>query len=189
LLAKQPLTGPNLVKVVLKSWEAIFDSRLGSGFHIGREIRPNAQIMGFLLHVLIPLEVARTDSNWRAEITASDKDLVYDADEQFSIEIKTSSNRSRIFGNRSFGIDSPGKGKKAKDGYYVAVNFEKWPLESGRLPRVRRIRYGWLDHTDWIGQTAQSGQQSFLPAEVENKQLLAIYPSVDESEGSEEALF
>jgi len=184
LLASQPLSGPALVKAVLDSWQAIFESRLGSGFHIGREIKPNPQIMGFLLHALIPLELAKSQPQWRAELTAQDKDLVYKPDDTYSVEIKTSSHPSQIFGNRSFGVDNPGKGKKAKDGYYATINFEKWPKNDIRLPRILLVRYGWLDHTDWVAQSAQTGQQSSLPADVDNKQLLIVYDGK-----SEEALF
>lgn len=177
LLTSQPLPGPSVVKAVLDSWDSIFHSRLGSGFHIGREIKPNPQTMGFLLHELIPLEVAKSHPDWRADLTARDKDLVYEKDDQFSIEIKTSSHPNQIFGNRSFGVENPGKGKKAKDGYYVTVNFEKWPINGDCLPRVLMIRFGWLDHTDWVAQKAETGQQSSLPAIIDNNQLLVLYQS------------
>jgi ScaI restriction endonuclease len=174
LLAAHPLPGPDITSKVLGSWDSIFHSRLGTGFHMGREIKPSPQIMGFLLHALIPLELARDHDGWRAELTARDKDLVYIPNEQFSIEIKTSSHERQVFGNRSFGVDSPGKGKKAKDGYYITVNFEPWRADD-KLPIVRMIRFGWLDHTDWVAQAAQTGQQSALPAVVDNTQFLILY--------------
>jgi hypothetical protein len=173
LLLEQPLHGPELVDAVLRSWDAIFESRLGRGFHIGREIKPGPQIMGFFLHALIPLELASTQPNWRAEITAADKDLVYVPNERFSIEVKTSSHPSQIFGNRSYGIENPGRGKKAKSGYYLTVNFEKW--QSNKRPQILLIRYGWLDSSDWIAQRAETGQQSSLPPPVDNYQLLRLY--------------
>jgi ScaI restriction endonuclease len=174
LLTSHPLPGPDILSAVLNSWDSIFQSRLGSGFHIGRHIKPAPQIMGFLLHALVPLELAKDHHDWRAELTSRDKDLVYDPDERYSIEIKTSSHPTQVFGNRSFGVDNPGRGKKAKDGYYLAVNFEKWP-STERLPRVTMVRYGWLDHTDWVAQQAETGQQSALPAIVDNTQFLVLY--------------
>jgi hypothetical protein len=175
LLTRHPLQGPDLVRATLASWDSIFHSRLGSGFHIGKEIKPTPQIMGFLLHALVPLELAKTHSGWRAELTSRDKDLVYIPDEAMSIEIKTSSHAKRIFGNRSFGVESAARGKKAKDGYYLAVNFEKWPEQGDALPRILAIRFGWLDHTDWMAQVSQTGQQSNLPADVDNNQLLILH--------------
>jgi len=173
LLAAHPLSGPELVTAVLDSWNAIFDSRLGSGFQIGREIMPVPQIMAFFLHALVPLELARAHSEWRADLTSAEKDLVYTPNAAFSIEMKTSSHPQQIFGNRSFGVDNPGRGKKAKDGYYLAVNFDKWAPDAH--PRIRRIRFGWLDHTDWVAQRAETGQQSALPATIDNRQLLTLY--------------
>lgn len=173
LLARQVLPGPDLVQAVLDSWRSIFQSRLGSGFYVGGEIRPGPQIMGFFLHALIPLELARAHPGWRAENSARDKDLVYDPDPRLSIEIKTSSHPSQVFGNRSFGVEGSGRGKKAKDGYYATVNFEKWT--TGQLPRILQVKYGWLDSTDWVAQRAETGQQSALPSIVDNTQLLTIY--------------
>lgn len=144
------------------------------GFRIGKEIFPKPQIMGFFLHELIPLELkGRYPSQWRGEISASDKDIVYIPDVKFSIEVKTSSNPSHIYGNRSY-AQSTTKGKKAKSGYYLAVNFEKFSSVNEH-PSIKLIRFGWLDSNDWIGQKAASGQQSRLSSEVENYKLLELY--------------
>lgn len=175
LLSAHPLSGPQLVDTVLMSWDAIFESSLGSGFRIGIDIWPVPQVMGFLLHALIPLELAKEVPGWRADTDSTEKDLVFIKDNEFSMEIKTSSHPNQIFGNRSYGIVNPGKGKKAKDGYYLTVNFEKWHTDKSLQPRILLIRYGWLDHTDWVAQTAETGQQSSLPSVVDNYQLLTIY--------------
>jgi hypothetical protein len=185
LLAVHPLSGPDLKNAVLKSWDSIFESRLGSGFHIGKEIKPIPQVMGFLLHALIPLELAKYHEGWRADTDASEKDLVYMPDSRFSIEIKSSRNPSQIFGNRSFGVENPGRGKKAKDGYYLAINFYPWPDNSDTLPGIRMIRYGWLDHTDWVAQRAETGQAATLPSVVDNTQFLVLYDASSAASNSE----
>jgi len=168
--------------VVLGSWEAIFQSTLGDGFRVGQHIFPKPQIMGFLLHELIPLEFEHLKpKEWRAEQTAADKDLVYLPDDSFSIEIKTSSHPAQIYANRSYGQEGVSEGKKAKSGYYIAVNFDRWPSISKKptkklvKPSIRSVRFGWLDHTDWLAQSAATGQQSALPALVENAQLLTFF--------------
>jgi hypothetical protein len=63
------------------------------------------------------------------------------------------------------------------------VNFDPWPkgvhemkLEEQLRPELRSIRFGWLDHTDWLPQAAATGQQSALSAGVENNQLLRYFP-------------
>ncbi|MCO6457655.1 MAG: ScaI family restriction endonuclease [Pirellulaceae bacterium] len=176
LIDIHPLAPSEIVDVVLLTWKSIFESRMGTqGFRIGVDIFPKPQVMGFLLHELVPLELAsRHPRVWRAERTPADKDLVHIPDDSFSVEIKTSSNPSRIFGNRSY-AQSGNSAKKAKDGYYLAVNFGKFTGKT-RRPPILRIRFGWLDSTDWIGQKAATGQQSRLAKDVENFKLLQLYP-------------
>ncbi|HLG17173.1 MAG TPA: ScaI family restriction endonuclease [Blastocatellia bacterium] len=170
-----PLSTAEIVEVVLAAWDSIFASKLGKrGFRIGRHIFPKPQIMGFLLHELIPLEIAaRHPKKWRGEQSASEKDIVYTPDDHFSIEVKTSSNPTRIFGNRSYGQRATAD-KKAKSGYHLAVNFEKFSVRPKR-PSVLLVRFGWLDSSDWIGQEAPTGQQSHLSPEVEKSKLLELY--------------
>jgi len=177
LIKEHPLDYKELVEVVLLSWKSIFASKMGTkGFRIGKEIFPKPQIMGFLLHELIPLELsARYPTEWRGERDASDKDIVYIPNNYYSIEIKTSSNPIHIYGNRSYAQKSS-KGKKAKTGYYLAVNFEKFS-KTNTHPKIRLIRFGWLDSEDWIGQKAATGQQSRLAPIVENNKLIVIYES------------
>ena len=97
-----------------------------------------------------------------------------------SIEIKTSSSKSQIFANRSYGQQNDSPGKKDKSGYYLAVNFESWKDSIGQ-PEIRLIRFGWLDHVDWYSQEQASGQQASLPPVVENLQLLIAYDQSEEA--------
>ena len=105
-------------------WLSIFESRLG-GFRIGEHLFPKPQIMGFFLHELISLEVARRyPSVWRPEQTAQDKDVVFIPDNRYSIEIKTSSSKKNIYGNRSYAQRGRGA-KKSKTGYYSGDKFRE----------------------------------------------------------------
>lgn len=175
LLAEHPLTGPDVVSCVLDAWQLMLTDPMPGGLHIGQDIFPNAQTMGLLLHGIVPRLIAERYDGWRPEQTSADTDVVYLPDPRFNTEIKTSSHRTQVFGNRSYGQEDTGRGKKAKSAYYIAVNFEAWAEVNGRAPEVRLIRFGWLDHTDWIGQAAATGQQSSLPQDVENNQLLVVY--------------
>jgi hypothetical protein len=176
LLRAHPLDDKTLVAASTVSWNLIFASNIG-GLEIGKDIFPSPQLMGAILHELIPLNMSRSLPDWRREQMAAEKDLVYVPNADMSIEIKTSSDRASVFGNRSFGIDDSGRGKKAKDGYYLTVNFDKWHRTDPAIkrPEIRIVRFGWIDHTDWVAQTSQSGQQSSLPAEIYNSQLLTIF--------------
>ena len=157
LLAAYPLDAKEIVEVVLSSWDAIFESKIGPhSFRIGEHLFPKPQIMGFLLHELIPLEFsARYPKLWRGDESSSEKDLVYIPKPEFSLEIKTSSHKRQVFGNRSFAQPSTDS-KKNKAGYYLAVNFEAFAKTHAK-PHIRRIRFGWLDHDDWVGQKAATG--------------------------------
>lgn len=174
LIEEHPLSTEEIVDVVVSSWKSIFDSTMGTkGFKIGKDIFPKPQIMGFLLHELIPLELqARYPEKWRGDKSGAEKDLVYIPDDRYSVEVKTSSNPAHIYGNRSYAQDFTDK-KKTKSGYYLAVNFGKFGSVKQR-PEITLIRFGWLDAEDWIGQKAATGQQSRLSSEVENNKLLVI---------------
>lgn len=175
LVEEHPLRTQEIIDIVLGAWQSIFASKFGKkSFRIGIHILPKPQIMGFLLHELIPLELAtRYPKLWCKEGCAGDKDVVYMPDERFSLEIKTSSNPQHIFGNRSYAQNST-KAKKAKSGYYLAVNFEKFSSDQ-KKPKIVLIRFGWIDSSDWIGQRAATGQQSRLGPNVENYKLLKVY--------------
>ncbi|GAB4290651.1 MAG: hypothetical protein Fur0025_25580 [Oscillatoriaceae cyanobacterium] len=184
LIAKHPLDSTELYEVVLQQWDGIFESLITSkGYRIGIDFFPGPQIMGFLLHELIALELTnRHPGIWRREEKAKDKDLVYIPDDQFSIEIKTSSQQGKIFGNRSFTQKSKtGKTKKSKSGYYLGVNFEKFksssPTETEtkrEKPQITSVRFGWIDAEDWQGQKAATGQQARLSNDVARYKLLPL---------------
>ena len=175
LLNDFPLSKDYLVSLVLKSWDAILRTKIADKWSIAQDVQPKPQIMGFFLHEIIGQYIqADYPKSWRKEKTAADKDVVCITNPDFSLEIKTSSDKNKIFGNRSYAQEVKQGGKKSKSGYYLAINFEKFE-ETEDLPQIRLIRFGWLDHTDWIGQSAASGQQARLPKEVENGKLVVIY--------------
>ncbi len=174
LVQRHPLSAEEIVQIALASWENIFDSKIGNAFLIGMDIFPKPQIMGFFLHELIPLTLAkRYPDKWRKEETASEKDLIYIPDDTFSVEIKTSSSAKNIYGNRSYAQEANSV-KKSKSGYYLAINFQNFSAKI-KKPQITRIRFGWLDHTDWIGQTAATGQQARLSPDVEKNKLIILY--------------
>ena len=175
LLNDFPLSKDYLVSLVLKSWDAILRTKIADKWSIAQDVQPKPQIMGFFLHEIIGQYIqADYPKSWRKEKTAADKDVVCITNPDFSLEIKTSSDKNKIFGNRSYAQEVKQGGKKSKSGYYLAINFEKFE-ETEELPQIRLIRFGWLDHKDWIGQSAASGQQARLPKEVENGKLVVIY--------------
>lgn len=175
LVEKHPLKREELVEAVLTSWDKIFETYIGNELKIGRDIKPSPQILGNYLHELIPLYFQKKyNGTWQKDKTKKDKDLVCTYDDFFSIEIKTSSSKKGIFGNRSYGIQSEAENTKKKQGYYLAINFEKCSEEVEK-PNITLIRFGWLEHSDWISQSAQTGQQSRLSKESDRFKFVVLY--------------
>lgn len=176
LVRRHPLSTEEIVQIALASWESIFASTIGNTFLIGKDIFPKPQIMGFFLHELIPLTLAkRYPDKWRKEEIASEKDMIYIPDDTFSVEIKTSSSMKNIYGNRSYAQEANSV-KKSKSGYYLAINFQNFSAKMKiTKPQITTIRFGWLDHADWIGQAAATGQQARLSPDVEKNKLIILY--------------
>ena len=97
--------------------------------------------MGSYLHELIPLEFEhRYPGTWRKQRTKNEKDLVYVPDDYFSVEIKSSSHKSNIFGNRSYGQQRlEADGQKKKSGFYLAINIEKFGARE-EVPEITKNR-------------------------------------------------
>ena len=132
---------------------------------------------------MIPLELSsRYPDLWRREQDTTEKDVVYIPDDSFSIEIKTSSSPRNIFGNRSYAQKSTtGKTKKSKSGYYLVINFEKiekkiQPIDNLSLvnPKIRLVRFGWIDQKDWQGQESETGQQASISPDVKKFKLIQL---------------
>ena len=176
LIAKHPIRPDEIVKTVLKSWDDIFNSKIGS-FFIGREIKPGPQVMSFLLHELVAHYLTLNHPGiYKAGTLKSEKDIHCINDCNFSVEIKASTNLSQIFANRSYAQPQSGIGQKDKNGYYIAINFEKFKDGNPNLPKILMIRFGYLEHTDWIAQKAATGQKARLGADIYRYKLKQIYP-------------
>lgn len=171
VIARHPLSTDLLRDSVFAAWREIFNSRVGS-LQIGRDIHPQPQIVGFFLHELIPHEIARRAEGWRCG-RGAEKDVHFEANSEFSLELKTSSHPRHIFGNRSY-AQRPGARSREKAGYYLAVNFPKLGGTETAGLRITRIRFGWLDHEDWVGQRAATGQQAHLRPEADRYKLTDI---------------
>jgi len=175
LVNYHPLSDSEIVNVVQKSWNDIFNSQIGS-FYIGKEIFPSPQIMSFLLHELVAHYLSLKYKHlYRVGVSKNEKDIHHLKDESLSVEIKASSHPNQIFGNRSYAQPSSGKGQKDKNGYYITINFEKFPKDRKSIPEILVIRFGYLEHSDWIAQAAATGQQARLAPDVYKFKLKTLY--------------
>ncbi|MBP3562639.1 MAG: ScaI family restriction endonuclease [Treponema sp.] len=175
LIQKSPLDEKEIISIVLEAWDKIKLTKIADELQVGIDVFPNPQIMGNYLHLMIAaLLEKKHPSVWKREKVKGDKDVVCITDDDFSIEIKTSS-QNKIFGNRSYGQEnSDNNSGKEKYGYYLAVNFEKY-TDDNLDPIVKQIKFGWIDHSDWKAQRAATGQNSTLDNDAWNHKLKLLY--------------
>ena len=176
LIAGHPLEPKEIVEVVHLCWDDIFESSIGRrGLRIGIDIFPTPQIMATLLHELIPAEFQhRYADRWRRDTSGEDKDLVYIPDSRFSCEIKCSSSASSIYANRSY-AQQHSESKKARAGYFIGVNFQKFSANLRERPTITRVSFGWLDWTDWVPQKSETGQQAYLAPSAKKYKMLTLW--------------
>lgn len=191
LINEHPLSEEEIVEAVITSWEQIFESTVGP-LHIGQQIFPSPQIMSSILHELIPYNLASTiGDNYRIGTCKAEKDIVYKPDVKYCIEVKASSSKNSIYANRSYAQPSLDSDTKDKNGFYIAVNFEKFEQNEvgesraieydakGKItyPKITQIRFGYLEHTDWIPQKSAKGQQASLSPLAKKYKMKKIYPT------------
>jgi hypothetical protein len=167
LVDKHPLTSV-IVDLCLKSWQSILHGKINTYLNmLISEMSISPQATGALLHDVIPEYISKNVEGFRKGI-GKEKDIVCEYNDCFSFELKTSSQKS-IYGNRSYAKSDSGK---SKAGYYLTINFEKI---QGNDPKILLIQFGWLDHSDWIGQRSETGQQAALTKEARENKLIVLY--------------
>ncbi|MBQ2884421.1 MAG: ScaI family restriction endonuclease [Alphaproteobacteria bacterium] len=173
LINKHPLKN-KIVEIVLKSWDDIFKSKVGS-FTIGKEITPSPQIMSFFLHELVAHYLSlEYPKEYKVGESKTEKDIHNMKKPELGIEIKASSNRTQIFANRSYAQPSSQSEEKDKNGYYIGINFEKF-TKTNRTPQILQIRFGYLEHSDWIAQKSETGQQARLSPDADKNKFFVLY--------------
>ena len=173
LINKHPLKN-KIVEIVLKSWDDIFKSKVGS-FTIGKEITPSPQIMSFFLHELVAHYLSlEYPKQYKVGESKTEKDIHNMKKPELGIEIKASSNRTQIFANRSYAQPSSQSEEKDKNGYYIGINFEKF-TKTNRTPQILQIRFGYLEHSDWIAQKSETGQQARLSPDADKNKFFVLY--------------
>jgi hypothetical protein len=151
-----------IVPALVRAWDKIADSHI-AGIAIP-DLAPSPQLIGTLLHEVL----ARELPGWRKGAQASEKDIET-ASAAYSFELKTSSSKTGIYGNRSYAL---GSGGKSRSGYLVAVNFIRFGKPE---PGIALVRMGYLDASDWVAQTAASGQQARLTREAREHKLVEVF--------------
>lgn len=174
LVERFPLPPNDLVELVMGAWEDIYSSSFGGAdIKIGKDIFLPAQATGVILEKLIAVRLHGLDKRWRGGEAKTEKDIVFLEDDGFSFEIKTSSSKSGLYGNRSTGHKSENRSKH-RSGYYLVINY-KLPKEDDPTHHVGKIRFGWIDDDDWVGQAQATGQQASIGAALARLKLVTIF--------------
>ena len=168
-----PLSSEIIVSIVTSAWEDFFSTSFGnSGLKIGQDIFLPAQATGIILERLIAVNLANQDTRWRGGQTKQEKDIVCTFNERYCFEIKTSSTKAGLYGNRSTGHKSSNR-QKHRTGYYLVINY-KIPKEEDKSRKIWLIRFGWIDDEDWVGQKKPTGQQASVGANLSNLKLVTL---------------
>ena len=168
-----PLLKDDLIDLVESAWEELFSSSLGrSQLKIGQDIFLPAQATGVILEKLIAVILTNNYSGWRGGKTKQEKDIIYVNNNRYSFEIKTSSSKNGLYGNRSTGHRSSDR-TKYRTGYYLVINY-KLPKEEDLTRQIWKIRFGWIDDEDWLGQNKPTGQQASIGAKLARLKLITL---------------
>lgn len=174
LVGKFPLQSKQIVELVHQAWDDIYTSSFGStDLKIGESIFLPAQATGVIMEKLIAVRLEQIDPLWRGGVAKTEKDIVRTDNDDFSFEIKTSSSKSGLYGNRSTGHRSENRTKN-RAGYYLVVNY-KLPKPDDVNKFIQKIRFGWIDDEDWVGQAEPTGQQASIGANLARLKLLTLY--------------
>jgi hypothetical protein len=177
LVALFPLPMDVLVETVETAWSDLYNASFGdTGLRIGSDIFLPAQATGVILERLIGVHLNKRFPNWRSGNTKVEKDIVCTNELKFSFEIKTSSSRAGLYGNRSTGHRAEGR-TKFRTGYYLVINY-KLPQESDTTRSIMNVRFGWIDDDDWVGQAQPTGQQASIGVELARLKLITIKGAV-----------
>jgi len=174
LVAQFPIAAAVLVETVKAAWDDLYLSSIGkSQLIIGRDIFLPAQATGVILERLIGIQLSGRAAGWRPGNRKTEKDIICIKDPDFSFEIKTSSSKTGLYGNRSTGHMSIAR-TKIRTGYYLVVNYTI-PTEESPTKAIEAIRFGWIDDEDWKGQDKPTGQQASIGANLAGKKLKTLF--------------
>jgi hypothetical protein len=168
-----PIPMEQIIDVVETCWNDLYASSIGkSGLKIGTDIFLPAQATGVVLERLIGVEMQKRFDGWRGGQSKTEKDIVFEKELKFSFEVKTSSSKSGLYGNRSTGHRAEGR-TKFRTGYYLVINY-KLPTEQDPSHALYNVRFGWIDDDDWVGQAQPTGQQASIGVQLARLKLITI---------------
>ena len=99
LLDKNPLNIEEIVEITLDAWERIFQSEI-CDLKIGKDIYPNPQMMGYFIETIIASHLSKKYPDiWKHGREKTEKDIVCLTNQDYSIEVKSSSSSKKLSPN------------------------------------------------------------------------------------------
>jgi len=179
LINDHPLTIEQIVEVCFRSWNSLMSSSISEAdLRFDRDIFVDGRVIGNLLHFLVPYHLSQVSEGWRQEQAKIDKDVVYIPDVRYSFEMKgTTQGGNAVYGNRSYAQESIDPDKPDISGYFLALNYTKMNEDNPGNSTIARIRFGWLDKSDWTGQAQPTGQQAVPTLFARKHKLAELWPN------------
>nr|WP_299038637.1 ScaI family restriction endonuclease [uncultured Psychrobacter sp.] len=169
LVNEYPISTQEILEIATLAWNNIWNTSIGGHISINEVGLTASNIGNFFQQLYIHELVLRHPNQWREQSNKSDKDIVYISNNYFSTEMKTSGQAGYyLYGNRSTSQEVSQRATSGKDksGYYITLNFHGQAMT--------RLRIGWIDENDWLGQSSQTGQSATLSSEVYEHKLIDI---------------
>lgn len=139
---------PHLVSASLSTMDIIAHSFIGP-YPRAIALR-EPQAIGAIFHNLYPYELSKVAGvAVRMGHVKREPDVVIEDAPLYRLEIKSSSSRRGVFGNRS-DTQPRATALKEKGAYYLVLNYDKGASAARRSPENLRIRFGFLTPNDWV---------------------------------------
>lgn len=168
---------PELTARAQCAFDEVFQTRVGLSNVLLADVELSGGtrggiIGGFFEYLFIKNLIDDTSapvSPWRFGAQNSEPDLVYQNDTVYSLELKTSSQRNRVWGSPSKVLKSA-RTTKDGSGFYLVVNYDLDPR-----PELNLVRFGWLDDSDWSGNKSVATGSSKVIKEHADLKLVTLY--------------
>ena len=174
-MVRFPIDDKLLIRIVRESLNDVHETFYGEyGMKNGVDFFLTGQAIGNLFEAFLCKRLCMCQpGTWRGGTGKFEKDIEHRFRKEWSFEIKTSSSKNAIVGNRSSA--SPGKrAKKKRDGYLLAINYKRATPNSPDM-YITHVRLGKLRDSDWKAQRAKTGQAARVSKHIIRKKMRSLY--------------
>ncbi len=161
-----------VVDIVLNSWQNILNGNItskSSSFKI-KQTNVSTNVTEKLIRTVLPENISRYVKGFRAG-KQNEHDIVCEVDEFYSVKLLASFEKMLAIKIK----DAKNNVDEIKTGFYLSVNFEN--INSNN-PKILRIRFGYLDKTDFVLTRNGDEIKAVLTSEAGLYKLIDIYRNI-----------